>query len=36
MTFYTAYQVAQQKRINIAEQMVTVDEEAGEMTGTTA
>jgi len=36
MTFYTAYQVAQQKGLSIAEQMVTIDEEAGEMSGTTA
>jgi serine-type D-Ala-D-Ala carboxypeptidase (penicillin-binding protein 5/6) len=36
MTFYTAYQLAQQKAISLPDEMVTIDEEAGEMTGTSA
>lgn len=36
MTFYTAFLIAQQKGIRIGEQLVVIDEEAGEMTGTSA
>jgi serine-type D-Ala-D-Ala carboxypeptidase (penicillin-binding protein 5/6) len=36
MTFYTAYQLAQQHLIDIATELVTVDEAASSMTGTSA
>lgn len=36
MTFYTAFLIAQQKGVSVGEQTVVIDEEAGEMTGTSA
>jgi hypothetical protein len=36
MTFYTVHQIAEERNIDISECKVTIDEEAGEMTGTTA
>ena len=36
MTFYTAYRLAEEFEVDMKSEMVVVDEEAGEITGTSA